>query len=61
VTPHRHAPAVTEYPSALEIVTTRDFDAPVELVFDVLTKPRAHGSEIRLLDDYMIRVRESTS
>jgi hypothetical protein len=23
----------------LEIVTTREFDAPVELVFDVLTKP----------------------
>ena len=28
-----------EYPSELEIVTTREFDAPIELVFDVLTKP----------------------
>ena len=39
MTPHRHGTAVTEYPSALEIVTTRDFDAPIELVFDVLTQP----------------------
>src|SRR5580693_5942827 len=39
VTSHRHGSAVIEYPSALEIVTTRDFDAPIDLVFDVLTKP----------------------
>jgi len=39
VTPHRHGSAVTEYPSELEIVTTREFDAPIGLVFDVLTKP----------------------
>jgi uncharacterized protein YndB with AHSA1/START domain len=30
---------VVEFPSELEIVTTREFDAPIELVFDVLTKP----------------------
>jgi uncharacterized protein YndB with AHSA1/START domain len=30
---------VIEFPSELEIVTTREFDAPIELVFDVLTKP----------------------
>jgi uncharacterized protein YndB with AHSA1/START domain len=30
---------VIEFPSELEIVTTREFDAPLELVFDVLTKP----------------------
>jgi uncharacterized protein YndB with AHSA1/START domain len=28
-----------EFRSALEIVTTREFDAPLELVFDVCTKP----------------------
>jgi uncharacterized protein YndB with AHSA1/START domain len=39
VTPTRHGSAVHEYPSELEIVTTREFDAPLELVFDVLTKP----------------------
>ena len=39
MTPNRHGTAVHEYPSALEIVTTREFDAPLELVFDVLTKP----------------------
>ncbi|HEY2639576.1 MAG TPA: SRPBCC domain-containing protein, partial [Streptosporangiaceae bacterium] len=39
MTPHRHGSAVVEYPSALEIVTTREFHAPIELVFDVMTKP----------------------
>jgi uncharacterized protein YndB with AHSA1/START domain len=39
VTPDRHGSAVHAYPSDLEIVTTREFDAPLALVFDVLTKP----------------------
>jgi uncharacterized protein YndB with AHSA1/START domain len=39
MTPNRHGSSVIEYPNALEIVTTREFDAPLELVFDVLTKP----------------------
>jgi uncharacterized protein YndB with AHSA1/START domain len=39
VTPNRHGSAVIEFPNELEIVTTREFDAPLELVFDVLTKP----------------------
>ena len=39
MTPHRHGSAVIEYPSDLEIVTTREFEAPIGLVFDVLTKP----------------------
>ena len=39
MTPDRHGSAVVEYPSALEILTTRSFDAPLALVFDVLTKP----------------------
>jgi uncharacterized protein YndB with AHSA1/START domain len=30
---------VIEYPNELEIVTTREFDAPIDLVFDVLTNP----------------------
>jgi len=30
---------VIEFPTELEIVTTREFDAPLELVFDVLTQP----------------------
>ena len=29
----------TEFPSDLEILMTREFKAPIELVFDVLTKP----------------------
>ena len=36
---NRHGSSVIEYPNELEIVTTREFDAPIELVFDVLTKP----------------------
>jgi uncharacterized protein YndB with AHSA1/START domain len=39
VTPNRHGSAVFEFPNDLEIVTTRDFDAPIQLVFDVFTKP----------------------
>ena len=39
MTTTRHGTAVHEYPSELEILTTRQFDAPLELVFDVLTKP----------------------
>lgn len=35
----RHGSAVIEFPSELEILTTRAFDAPISLVFDVLTKP----------------------
>lgn len=39
VTAKRHGTAVIEYPTALDIVTTRKFDAPIGFVFDVLTKP----------------------
>jgi uncharacterized protein YndB with AHSA1/START domain len=38
VTPDRHGSSVVEFPSELEILTTREFDAPLELVWDVLTK-----------------------
>jgi uncharacterized protein YndB with AHSA1/START domain len=39
VTPSRHGSAVIEFPNDLEIVMTREFEAPIALVFDVLTKP----------------------
>ena len=39
MTPHRRGAASIEFPSELEILLTRDFEAPIELVFDVLTKP----------------------
>ena len=39
MTPVRHGSAVIDFPNELEIVITRDFDAPIALVFDVLTKP----------------------
>jgi uncharacterized protein YndB with AHSA1/START domain len=39
VTLNRHGSARVEFPNDLEIVITRDFDAPIALVFDVFTKP----------------------
>ena len=39
MTANRHGSAVIEFPNDLEIVLTREFDAPIELVFDVFTKP----------------------
>jgi uncharacterized protein YndB with AHSA1/START domain len=39
MTPNRHGSAVYEFPNDLEILTTRKFDAPIGLVFDVFTKP----------------------
>jgi uncharacterized protein YndB with AHSA1/START domain len=38
VTSDRHGSAVIEFPSELEILITRRFEAPIGLVFDVLTK-----------------------
>lgn len=35
----RHGSATVEFPSDREALVTRRFDAPAELVFDVLTKP----------------------
>jgi uncharacterized protein YndB with AHSA1/START domain len=39
VAPNRRGSAVIEFPNDLEIVITREFDAPIGLVFDVSTKP----------------------
>jgi uncharacterized protein YndB with AHSA1/START domain len=38
VTPNRHGSARIEFPNELEVLITREFDAPIALVFDVLTK-----------------------
>ena len=38
MTSDRHRAAVIEFPSELEILITRVFDAPIQLVFDVFTK-----------------------
>lgn len=35
----RHGSAVITFPNDLEVVITREFDAPMALMFDVLTKP----------------------
>ncbi len=54
MTPDRHGPAVIEFPNDLEILVIREFDAPIKLVFDVLTKPEhvrktfaPYGEEIK--------------
>ena len=39
MTRNRHGSSLTEFPTELEILTTREFDAPLELVFEVLTNP----------------------
>ena len=53
MTPKRHGSAVIEYPNELEIVTTREFDAPIELVSDVLTKPAHARHWFALFEDKM--------
>ena len=35
----RHGSATVKFPSDREVLVTRQFDAPAELVFDALTKP----------------------
>ena len=35
----RHGSATVEFPNDHEVLITRQFDAPAELVFDALTKP----------------------
>ena len=39
MTSRMHVPATVEFPNDLELVVTRDFEAPIALVFDVFTKP----------------------
>ncbi len=39
MTRNRHGSAVIEFPNDLEVRVTREFDAPIDLVFDVLTTP----------------------
>ena len=39
MTPSRHGSAHIAFPNELEVLLTREFDAPIALVFDVLTKP----------------------
>jgi uncharacterized protein YndB with AHSA1/START domain len=59
---NRHGTTVREFPSELEIVATRMFDAPIELVFDVLTKPEhvrrwgATGGDRMTICDIDLRV-----
>jgi uncharacterized protein YndB with AHSA1/START domain len=55
VTPKRYGSAHIEFPNDLEIVLTREFEAPIGLVFDVLTKPEhvrktiaPYGEEVKV-------------
>jgi uncharacterized protein YndB with AHSA1/START domain len=55
VTPKRHGSSHIEFPSDLEIVLTREFEAPIGLVFDVLTRPEhvrktiaPYGEEVKV-------------
>ena len=55
--PEKYGSNVIEFPNDLEIVLTRDFEAPLQLVFDVLWKPEhmrntiaPYGEEVTLLE-----------
>ena len=55
MTPNRHGSAVIEFPSDLDILVTREFEAPIALVFDVFTKPEhlsktiaPYGEEVKV-------------
>jgi uncharacterized protein YndB with AHSA1/START domain len=56
VTPNRHRSAVIELPNDRELVITREFDAPIALVFDVFTTrdraemARFEGEELRVCE-----------
>ena len=39
MTPSRHGSARIEFPNELDVLITREFDAPIALVFDVMTRP----------------------
>jgi uncharacterized protein YndB with AHSA1/START domain len=51
VAPDRHGSAVIEFPNDLEIVVTREYDAPIGLVFDVATKPEHVRKTIAPFDE----------
>jgi uncharacterized protein YndB with AHSA1/START domain len=46
VPPKQHGSTVVEFPNDLEILITREFEAPTALVFDVFTKPEHVGKTI---------------
>ena len=55
MTTDRSGSATIEFPNDLEIVMTREFEAPIQLVFDVMTKPEhvsrtiaPFGEEVRV-------------
>ena len=52
--PNRHNSSVIELPRELEIVTTRKFDAPAELVYDVL--PAWEGERAVIWDMFKVAV-----
>jgi uncharacterized protein YndB with AHSA1/START domain len=39
MSPDRHGSAVVELPNDLDVLITRQFDAPIQRVFDVMTEP----------------------
>jgi uncharacterized protein YndB with AHSA1/START domain len=49
--PDRHGSAVIEFPNDLDIVVTREYDAPIQLVFDLGTKPEHVRKTIAPFDE----------
>jgi len=46
-----HGSTVVEFPSDLEVLVTRTFEAPIQLVFDVFTKPEHVRNTIAPFDE----------
>lgn len=53
--PRNDAPSVT-FPNDLEVVITREFDAPLQLVFDVFTRPEHVRRTIAPFDETVTEV-----
>jgi uncharacterized protein YndB with AHSA1/START domain len=49
----RHGSAAIEFPNDLDVLITREFEAPIGLVFDVLTKPEHVNKWFAPFDDQM--------
>jgi len=51
MTRNRHGSAMYQFPNDLEILTTRKYDAPIALVFDVFTMPEHVSKTLAPFDE----------
>jgi uncharacterized protein YndB with AHSA1/START domain len=62
MSPHRHGSETIDYPSSVEVLQRRCFEAPIDIVFEVLSKPDyirqwgATGGDVMTICDHDLRV-----